>query len=116
VIVQKFGVEHGRPTPLQLLVQGASEPEPPELAPGPNQRTLGPLRLRFYPADHVQILDARGRPIEGGINARPTPDGKGGMLLTINPGPNGSPAEVRYHDAAAVATEVPFDFADLPMP
>jgi hypothetical protein len=116
VTVQKFGVEHGRPTPLQLLVQGAPEPETPEPPPGPNQRTLGPLRLRFNPADHVQILDARGRPIVGGINARPTPDGKGGILITFNPGPNGSPAEFRYHDVAAVATEVPFDFVDLPLP
>jgi hypothetical protein len=116
VIVQKFGVEHGRPTPLQLLVYGPREPESSERASGPNQRTLGPLPLRFNHADHIQILDARGRPIVSGIQASPTPDGKGGILLTLYPGPNGSPAEVRYHDIAAVATEVPFDFADLPMP
>jgi hypothetical protein len=116
VVVQKFGVEHGRPTPLVLLIYDAPGTEPPALPPGPNQRTLGPLRLPYNYANHVQVVDARGRPHVGGFNGRPTPDGKGGTQLTIFPNANSSPVEVRYYDIAAVATEVPFDFTDLPMP
>jgi hypothetical protein len=117
VTVRRFGTEHGQASPLQLLIYGASELDAPAFAPGPNQRTLGPLRLRFSHEDHVQVVDAQGRPYTGAsFNRSPTADGKGGTQLTIFPGPSGPPAEVRYFDVAAVATEVPFDFTDLPLP
>jgi hypothetical protein len=103
---------------LDLAVRGGPTDETSPYATGPNQLSLATIRLKYHADDHIQVEDANGRVYPLYSNALPA--GQGRMhefrVNLISTPTLGPPARLRYYGVAAVATEVPFDFADLPLP
>jgi hypothetical protein len=87
-------------------------------APGPRQSSLAILHPSYLPDDHIRVEDAEGRAY--GIYSNLLPAGPDRMLefriTLLTTATLGPPARLRHFGVAAVATEVPFDFADLPLP
>jgi hypothetical protein len=108
---------------LQVAMRGVPSPyDSTDFAAGPRQTTLAPIRLRFNLDDHIAVEDDEGRryvtasQFEG---PGPGPGTVGEAKLSVQLFPDqslGPPARLRYFGVAAVATEVPFEFADVPIP
>jgi hypothetical protein len=80
----------------------------------------GPEFMAQRPDLHQQqleVVDTQGRPI-GWYHQASTFDAEGSrMTLTLTPhDPQTTPAELRYYGLARAATEVSFEFGDIPMP
>jgi hypothetical protein len=62
----------------------------------------------------IEVVDAQGRPIPWYHSSF---DAEGARItLTLTPTGQGTPAEVRYYGLARAATEIAFEFTDVPMP
>ena len=62
----------------------------------------------------IEVVDSQGRAIPWYHSSF---DAEGArMTLTLSPHDQGTPAEVRYYGLARAATEVSFEFTDVPMP
>lgn len=60
----------------------------------------------------IEVLDSKGRPIPWYHSN----DGEGArMTLTLTPHDQGAPAEIRYYAMSRAATEVSFEFLDVPL-
>lgn len=104
---------------MDVTIRGEPPPEPIGFAAGPRQTTQATLKIAYNLVDHLRIEDGEGRPFQ--VHANPTaPPAADGMLTYhvqyFQNGTNDAPARVRYFGVAAVATEIPFDFRDLPIP
>jgi hypothetical protein len=78
---------------------------------------LGGYRPPYQVEDHVQVQDDQGRALWW--NAGPLRNLGGGeleTLLTVYKGRGGTPARVLYYGVIGAATELPFEFTDLPLP
>jgi len=78
---------------------------------------LGEYRPPFRVEDHVQVQDDEGRVLWW--HPGPLKDAEGGGLetqLKVHKGTGGPPARVLYHGVVGAASEVVFEFADLPLP
>jgi hypothetical protein len=104
---------------LEVTIQGEPVPDFLAFAPGPRQTTQAMLHLGFNLDDHLRIEDANGIPFATTSNgtAPPAPDGIMAYRVTLLAGrATGPPVKLRYFGVAGVATEVPFEFRDLPIP
>lgn len=106
---------------VQLVVRGLPMPPREAYAPGPHQISLTRVELPFVGADHIRIEDSEGRPLSCSPSHRPPLPGSEvdavEVQVHIRPARTyGPPALLRFHGTAAVATEVPFRFTDLPIP
>jgi hypothetical protein len=78
---------------------------------------LGEYKPPYSVEDHVQVQDDQGRALWW--NAGPLRNVAGGELetpLTVYAGPGGTAARVLYYGVVGAATQVPFEFTDLPLP
>jgi hypothetical protein len=85
---------------------------------GTSYARLGKFLPPFRLEDHLQILDANGMLCRWG-GAGPiqrTPDGGRFVEIAVYTTRANPPVELRYHGVVGAATEVPFEFQDLPMP
>lgn len=106
-------------TTLDVVIRGEAPPPPPGFAPGPRRMTQAILTVPPGAPEHLRVEDSDGRPV--GVNINPSapraPDGTARYRVQVfAPGPDRAPARLRYFGIAAVATEIPFDFRDLPIP
>jgi hypothetical protein len=111
------GVERqGDSTTIILKIRGI--PDEPPFAPGTRLVPPGNYRPRFRIEDRVRVVDDRGQACRWWSPAPPRggPDGEQEVRLNVAGGRARTPAELRYHDVVAAATEVAFEFADLPLP
>ena len=103
---------------LTISVRGETAKLTPATAPGPRQLTLGPIHPGFHPDDHIQILDAHGRTFQIYSNVTP-PSADGTLKFRVQPhfdASLGPATTLRYLGLVGEATEVPFEFVDVPMP
>jgi hypothetical protein len=104
---------------LEITIRGESPPGLQGFAAGPRQTGLANLRLSYSPDDHLRIEDSDGKPYTVSSNATspPGPDGVVTYRISLFPGrPLKPAARIRYFGVAGVATEIPFEFRDLPIP
>jgi hypothetical protein len=103
---------------IQIRNDPSVAPTSPTIAAGPRQATLAPVTPRFFAADHVQLIDEKGRPCSITINQPPArPDGSLDLTITVGRDPAaGDPARIRYFGIVAELTEVPFLFEAVPIP
>jgi hypothetical protein len=108
----------GGVTYIALKVQGEQSESYFPFAPGFRSEPLGDYSPAFRFEDHVEIRDDRGRPCRWQTPgpARRGPEGDYSTRLGVQKSEAGPPAEVRYHDVVGAATEVVFEFKDLPLP
>lgn len=105
-------------TNLSLKVQGEQSESSFPFAPGFRSAPLGDYSPAFRFEDHVQVRDDQGRTCrwQSPGPARRGPEGDYSTRIAVQKSEAGPPAEVRYHDVVGAATEVVFDFKDLPLP
>jgi hypothetical protein len=109
----------GQSSILDLVVMPHKAPEPDPF-PMRGRRRFDP---RFYGIEQwlqeqVEVVDARGRPLNYGIPPRRFPD-RDAMRVGLIIEPKDAavpPAEVRYHDTIRTTTEVEFELTDIPLP
>ncbi|MDB5351709.1 MAG: hypothetical protein JWN86_2956 [Planctomycetota bacterium] len=104
---------------LEVTIKGEPTPDALAFVAGPRQTSLATVRLNYGLDDHLRIEDADGVPFGSTSNATSPPAPDGTMTFRVNlmsSRPSGHPARLRYFGVAAVATEIPFDFKDLPIP
>lgn len=104
---------------LEVTIQGEPPPDPQAFAAGPRQITQSEIKLAYNLDDHLRIEDQDGNPF--GMNAigtsPPKPDGTMNFRVNLfSSRASKGPATIRYFGVAAVATEIPFEFSDLPIP
>jgi hypothetical protein len=106
------------PFALTISVRGESPQLTPPIAPGPRQLTLGPIHPGYHPDDHIQILDSLGRTVQITSNIPPPrPDGTLEFRVQIHAyAPSGPATTLRYYGLVGEATEIPFEFVDVPLP
>jgi hypothetical protein len=113
-------IERNANVPIALTISVRGEPAKltPAIAPGPRQLTLGPVHPGFHPDDHIQLLDALGRTIQITSNIpQPRADGLFEFRIQLHSyAPFGPATTLRYYGLVGEATEVPFDFVDVPLP
>ena len=106
----------GETTRIELAFR-IDRPEP-SITPGSPPAPLGEFRPPYRLDDHLRVLDDQGRTCwcssgqQGGSpygiqRASLTFTGQGGV---------GPPVRLLYHEVVGVATEVVFEFSDLPLP
>jgi hypothetical protein len=105
---------------LEISVRGPLGREGPAIARGPRQMTLESARPAYRLDDHIEVVDAEGRAYATMsllMSSPARPDAPTTFQVNLMPTwPLGPPARLRYHGVAEAATEVSFDFADLPIP
>jgi len=115
VALRVTGVSRGEEkTVITVTIRG--EQAEPYLPPRP-AIPLGDYRPPYRVEDHVEVQDDRGRALWW--NAGPLQRGEGAGLetqLTVHRGRTGPPARIVYHGVVGVATELAFEFNDLPLP
>ena len=104
---------------LEVVIQGEPPPMQVGFAAGPRQATMAALHLAFNPDDHLRIEDADG--VAYHVASQGTSpmraDGSAAYRVNLFPTrPAKPPARLRYFGVTGVATEVPFEFVDLPIP
>ena len=100
-----------------LEVRGEPATAPIGFASGPRQMTQAILSPAFNLVDHLRVEDAEGRAFPIGANPSGPPRPDGSVTFHVEAlSPGAAPAKLRYFAVAAVATEIPFDFRDLPIP
>jgi hypothetical protein len=131
LVVDEISLEPGKPASVRVVVR----PNRNGLAPraGPDPRRTTPANFNRGDAiEHLELCDASGRRINYTLNEQTTGgDGQGffsryrvAVAPAFEDGPaNGRvpaksavPAELRYYDFVEKATEIPFEFRDIPMP
>jgi len=97
-------------TSIDLSIRSRSGPT--VSAPGPQGEI--PIHRPDMHQQQLEVVDAQGRPIPWYQSSF---DAEGARVtLTLTPNGQGTPAEVRYYGLARAATEVGFEFSDVPMP
>jgi hypothetical protein len=111
------GVERQRES-MTIVLKVRGIPDELPFAPGPRLIPPGNYRPRFRIEDRVRVVDDRGQACRlwSLAPARVGPDGEREMRLGVTGDRARTPTELRYHDVVAAATEVAFEFADLPLP
>jgi len=100
---------------LDVTILGEEFPSAVLYAAGPRQTTQATLRLPFNLADHLRIEDRNGQALA--TSCIPTaPPGRDGSMSYRVQIPANAPHRLRYFGVAGIATEIPFDFKDLPIP
>lgn len=101
-----------RQTSIEISLRSGTDPEAAQPAPV----VPGADALVQRPDTHqqqIEVLDAVGRPIPWYHSN----DAEGSrMTMTLTPHDQGSPSEIRYYALARAATEVRFEFKDVPLP
>ncbi len=104
---------------FDISVSGEPPPNLLLFAAGRRATVEADLKLGYSPERHLLIEDAEGRPYTLTANSTAPPAADGRMdfhVVATSPRPIGPPVRLRYFAVAGVATEVPFSFANLPIP
>jgi hypothetical protein len=100
---------------FDLFIRRAAGPDGPETNDKPG--TSGP-RLISKPAlirNQIEIEDAEGRPLSWLPLATDRKD-EGDLHVRLMVSRSSGSARLRYFDLIRTATEIPFEFADIPVP
>jgi hypothetical protein len=101
-------------TSIELVVRAGTNPGPRLLPQGELAPEFVPQRPDMHQQQQIEIVDSQGKVIPW---YQTNFDAEGSRLtLTLNPHDQATPAELRYYGMARAATEVAFEFSDVPMP
>ena len=100
-------------TMIDLVVRSGAHPGPGFAPPGDN----GPEMMIQRPDLHqqqIEVVDSQGRVMAWYHSSFDTEGSR--MTLTLTPHDQAAPAELHYFGLARAATEVSFEFSNVPMP
>ncbi|MEO6807569.1 MAG: hypothetical protein ABI353_00450 [Isosphaeraceae bacterium] len=103
---------------IHITVTGEILEDEPPLPPEALHARLGRFQPPYRLEDHLLILDANGLVCQWSAPGpmQRTPDGGRFVEIAVRDPQANPPVELRYHGVVGAATEVPFEFQDLPMP
>ncbi|MHC5538529.1 hypothetical protein ACYOEI_09900 [Singulisphaera rosea] len=101
-----------RQTSIEISLR-ASQDAPAGVNPPPGFEVEPGMHRTEAQPQQIEVLDAQGRPIPWYHSN----DAEGSrMTLTLAPHNQAAPSEIRYYTMAKAATEVRFEFTNVPMP